>query len=319
MTDRTPGPAAPPRRSAAWPPFERALADALACLEDDQFLIVGVARTHRYVQFAGQGARGLRAEASGNAYLAPGERLGPRQLERLCALGWHAPTGTPAESTPERDPDGSPNPFVDWPVPVPFADVARAAVDTLVDVMAVDDPARLEYQAFDADGRTLDLPALMLRRARRDADARAAAQDVPDDRARLLDALREATGLAALEYDADDDVTMVYGELPVIACLLGDPPRVRLHAPLLRPARRTRALLGALDALNARPGGPRCFVHGDAVVACLELPARPLVTRHVIDALQGFSVRCETDASALALRFAEDAGEGRSAAATVLQ
>ena len=63
------------RLSQAWPSFTRKLADVLAHLGEDQYLVISAKCAHRYVQFAGQGSFGLRVEATSNHYLAAGDRL----------------------------------------------------------------------------------------------------------------------------------------------------------------------------------------------------------------------------------------------------
>lgn len=97
------------RLSQAWPPFTRKLAEVLAHLGEDQYLVISAKRAHRYVQFAGQGSFGLRVEATSNHYLAAGDRLTRRQLAALKSRGWLAPSGSAKASTPRKDPDGSPN------------------------------------------------------------------------------------------------------------------------------------------------------------------------------------------------------------------
>src|SRR3954471_20257948 len=101
--------------SKAWLPFEKSLAAVLAQLEEDQYLVISVKRSGSYVQFAGQGSFGMRAETASNSYLPKAERLDHKQLEAMAAIGWRPPTGSPDSATPEKDPDGSPNFFQDNP------------------------------------------------------------------------------------------------------------------------------------------------------------------------------------------------------------
>jgi hypothetical protein len=148
-----------PARS--WEDFEHRLAAVLGTLEDE-FVIVSSKGGNRFVQFSAQPSHGLRAEVVSNAYLEGDERLADEQLVALSALGWSPPTGTPAEATPEKQPQGSPNFFRDFPKPVPCAEAARMAVCALADVLRIADPSHLEYQAFDAAGHPLFLPELHL-------------------------------------------------------------------------------------------------------------------------------------------------------------
>ena len=99
---------------AAWPAFESKLAEALADLEENQYLVVSAKRGWVYVQFSGQGSFGLRAECVGNNYLDEAHALSAGQMTALGRIGWSAPTGTPAEASPKRQPEGSPNFFRDF-------------------------------------------------------------------------------------------------------------------------------------------------------------------------------------------------------------
>lgn len=281
------------RTSSAWAPFRLALERAIGELGEDRFLILGVKRSGRCIQFAGQGAYGLRAEVVGNAYLPDADRLGPAQLAWLEANGWRAPTGTPEEATPERDPDGSPNPYIDFPEPVDAAEVADLAVLTLVEALEVEHPGGLEYRAFDADSGPFELPGLGLRTAARDADATAPIDRAPTPEDRLLAALREATGIDTLDYDEDRDVGLRYGDQPVFVRLLDRPPRVRIHAVVLGGVEVGVELLEWLNALNAQSDGVRWFVNGGRVVGVMEIPAEPVVSGHVAQALHGFCAMCE--------------------------
>lgn len=69
---QSPSPAIGPV-SDTWPPFAAALADAIGRLKEDQFLVIAVKHSLRAVQFAGQGALGLRAEVVANAFLDPAD------------------------------------------------------------------------------------------------------------------------------------------------------------------------------------------------------------------------------------------------------
>jgi hypothetical protein len=60
----------------AWTDFGWRLMQVLGALEEDEYLIVGLKGTNRFVQFAGQGAHGMRVETVSNYYLPENERLG---------------------------------------------------------------------------------------------------------------------------------------------------------------------------------------------------------------------------------------------------
>ena len=217
------------KTSVAWPPFAQKLATVLATLNEDQFLVILAKRSNRFVQFAGQGASGVRAESVSNQYLPRSEQLDAQQIARLKELGWQTPTGTAESSTPERDPDGSPNYFVEFASPVPFAALADLAVRTLVDVLRVPYPGFLEYEAFDADQNSIIHPELGLKRATRTTPTDKLA-DVAD---RLLATIKEATGIADLAFDDDGDIQVRYGSMAAFIRPVGDPPYVRIRSLLL--------------------------------------------------------------------------------------
>jgi hypothetical protein len=96
-----------------WAEFEASLATVLASLVEDQYLIVQVKHRPYFVQFAAQGAEGMRVESTSNVVVSPAFRLDQSQVDELVRLGWQRPTGTVDSSTPERDTAGSPNFFID--------------------------------------------------------------------------------------------------------------------------------------------------------------------------------------------------------------
>jgi hypothetical protein len=163
--------AASPTAKAAWQTFEVALADALAALDEDEFLIVSCKRVNRFVQFLDQGAHGIRMETVSNVYLRDGDRLSGSARRRLPALGWHEPTigSDEGEGPSSTDIDGSSNYFRDAPPPVPYAVLARIAAATFREVFGMGHPGELEYDAGSVDdgGVSLRFPALGLKRSKR--------------------------------------------------------------------------------------------------------------------------------------------------------
>ncbi len=154
-------------RSLAWPEFEQKLGSVLESLEEDQFLIISIKRSNRYVQFAAQGSFGIRAETTSNSYLAESEKLDSRQVKELIAAGWKVPTGTPGKSTRQADPDGSPNFYTEFAYPVSFDALAKLTVQTFTEIYSIPHPGDLEYEAFNAEGVQISLTELGLRKASR--------------------------------------------------------------------------------------------------------------------------------------------------------
>lgn len=147
-----------------WADFAERLAFVVERLEEDHFLAIVVKGSNRFVQFAGQGAHGLRVEATGNAFLGDHEKLSVPQIIQMLDLGWESPTGSPDQATPMEDPAGSPNFFVDFAAGVPCELVAELAVRTLREVFGAASPIFLEYSAMDSDGDACDVAYLKLKR-----------------------------------------------------------------------------------------------------------------------------------------------------------
>ena len=73
-----------PDTDVVWQAFEAAIADVLQALEEDEYLIIGSKHRQHYVQFAGEGVHGMRAEAVSNAYICdPAEYLSDVQHEQI--------------------------------------------------------------------------------------------------------------------------------------------------------------------------------------------------------------------------------------------
>ena len=272
------------RLSQAWPSFTRKLADVLAHLGEDQYLVISAKCAHRYVQFAGQGSFGLRVEATSNHYLAAGDRLTRRQLAALKSRGWLAPSGSAKASTPRKDPDGSPNFYVDFELPVPFGEVAELAVDTFSTIFGIIHPGELEYNAFEADGDTILLPELGLKRTQEIAINPTRDELQP----RLQNALGAVTGIDDLQPDEEGDFSVRYGAVEIWTVVLGDPSWVRIFAAIVPDAIESPALLARLNSINDGVHRLRFFLHDRTVYAVSDVPANPLVETHLSAVLNDF-------------------------------
>lgn len=272
------------RLSVTWPPFADRLAAVLAQLEEDQYLIVSVKGSNRFVQFAAQGFFGMRVETTSNSYLAKAEQLNKRQVATLIDAGWNDPTGAPEETTPEKDPDGSPNFFLEFANPVAFDEVANLTVCTFAEILRVPYPGSLQYQAFDSEGRALALPELGLKVATRGPK--------PDEQEGLpqllLDTLRERTGVDDLAYDHDGDIGIRYGSAVAFVHLVGDPPFVRFYSRILQDIEDNDSILFRLNDINAREPMVHFVFRGDAIFAVADICAAPFVTHHVTYAFEHF-------------------------------
>ena len=206
--------------SRSWLAFERALTHALAVLEDEQFLILERKRANALVQFAAQGAGGLRVEASPNASPRSDEDLGRRELRLLRKLGWHRPTrkaGPPRGV--EVSPDSSPNFFRNYQHPAPFAAIAALAVETVREVYGVAHRGELAYRAFDANGPDLLLPTLRLNRSRHSSGPTADGvvarrlRNQAELQAAVLKTLAESMEIPDLAFDENGSLSLSYEDL----------------------------------------------------------------------------------------------------------
>ncbi len=269
-----------------WQPFVDRLAAALATLEEDHNLVLAVEHRQRFVQFAGSGASGLRAEAVSNAYLAETDQLTGDQVEALTAAGWRSPTHEPDAGEAEKDRAGSPNFFADFDASVPFNEVAALAVRTLTQIFEVAHPGQLEYDAFDTKGDQISFPGLCRRRAQRPSSASESDSSFAQE---LLAAIRAVTGFGDLEFDNDGDICLpLRWSHVVFVRRLGATPFVRIWSPLVRGVDETPELLGQLNLLNASAGLVRFSVHDGVVFAEADVAAEPVVAKHVDLALRRF-------------------------------
>ncbi len=257
--------------SRDWPVFAARLTDALSEMCEDQFLIISEKQSSRFVQFAVQGSFGIRAEISSNAYLSWSQRLTDAQTTQLVKAGWIAPTGKPHESTPERDPDGSPNFFIDFPAPIVTARIAGQAVAALSKILRIPHPGFLQYDAFDTQGNALVFSQLGIKRSEKaeQADSNMIARH-------LLSAIREITDLKDLEFDKDGDIGLSYGSITMFVRVTGEPPLIRFYAPLVRDVEETHKLHAKLNELNSGIGFMHFFVCDRTIFAISEITASPL-------------------------------------------
>jgi hypothetical protein len=269
----------------AWSAFESKLAEALAVLEEDQYLVISAKRGWAYVQFAGQGSFGVRAECVSNNYLDEAHALRAGQMTVLRRIGWSAPTGTPAEASPKRQPEGSPNFFRDFDRPVPYDAVARMAVRSLVGVFEIPHPGYLHYKAFDKSKRSILIPTLGLM-----CEPPAPPRETPSAntieglRDLVLKAVRKASGNADLGFTEDGDLPLRFGSAAVRVRVLDDPPCLRVFSAILENVEVNDRLVNRVHALNSEVRFVRFFVLDGIVFAATEMFTSPFVAEHVASA-----------------------------------
>jgi hypothetical protein len=279
----------PPRHrkasSPAWPAFEGKLAEALAVLEEDQYLVITEKRGWAYVQFAGQGSFGVRAECVSNNYLDEAHALRAGQMTALGRIGWSAPTRTPEEASPKRQPEGSPNFFRDFDRSVPYDAVARMAVRSLAEVFEIPHPGYLQYEAFDRKQRTILVPTLgLMREKAAPLSGKPRADTIDGLRKLVLKAIRVASGNPDLEFDEDGDVLLRFGSAAVFVRVLDGPLCVRMFSPVLEGLEINDRLLDRLSEMNAEIRFARFFAAEGRVIVAAEVFAAPFVAEHVTQA-----------------------------------
>ena len=269
--------------SLAWAPFAHKLAATLEKLEEDQFLILSVKHSDRFIQFAAQGSFGIRIETASNSYLDGPEQLNEEQVASLIAAGWESPTGSPTESIAENDPDGSPNFFADFPAPVSFESVASLAVRTLSEILRVPHPGSLQYLAFDDDNQEILLPELGLKLEILTEEAE---EDVST---LLLDTLKESTGISDLSYDEDGDIGILYGSTLTFIRLVNDAQHICFFSLILLDVEDDAEIYRHLNDINAEEKLIRFFYKDEAIFGVLDIFAVPYVGEHVVQAFEHFS------------------------------
>lgn len=286
-------PHSPAYLSQAWQPFAQKLASVLGGLKEDQCLILSVKRSNRIIQFAVLGSYGIRMETTSNSYLPKPERLDQRRTASLVEAGWSAPTGTPLDSTPEKDPDGSPNFFVEFPAPVSFDAVAQLAVRTFAEILRVPHPGNLEYRAFDT-GQDTDIPAPALGL---NAAAPSAPADLPANLyQQLLSTLRAATGISELSIDKDGDIGLRCGSALTFVRVIEEPTYIRIYARILRDVEETEGICSRLNDINANISLVRFVFQNGAIFAVADICAVPFNAQQVVQAMGHFgSIADEMD------------------------
>ena len=279
----------PQPRGWGWLEFQPALARALASMQEDQYLILDVKFERTFVQFAAQGAHGMRAEASSNSVLPPQAHLTRPQLERLVELGWRAPTGSLDFSTPVNDPDGSPNFFLDLPADFDADRLAALAVDTFVEVLQVPHPGELTYSAWGHEG-PIDLPELKLADEQRPAPPLASTPEpeTPQSvREKVRAVISQLTRDEAVVEDDDGDFAVWVGSARVFVRVMDDMPALSVFSQLLTGVRATPDTLAEINRINSQLRFVKLFVVGDTVVAAHELHVDPFDWSRVHQAIVG--------------------------------
>lgn len=335
--------ALPPLKSSlrpdqTWPQFAGALTSTLAALTPGQYLIMSVRGTgteHEgafegssyFVQFAQGGERGFRAEAVANAFLAGAERLSVDRITELVRLGWQPPTYAPGDDRGALDQHGSANFFRDWDdQPPPFDAIAQLACATLEQIYGAAAPSYLEYTAADADDNPLSLDALGIdvqhidETGDLDVEVDLPRPESPEELFEALaQTLRHVLTDAAVFRDDDGDVPIRWGSTAVYARVLHGAPVIRFFAPILTDLTPSPALLEAVNDINRQYLMISALWDGHALVLTVDVPGRPYVGSHVLQALEMLGTAADELDDELQARFGGRTLFGESSPATTTE
>ncbi len=284
----------------AWSAFQSRLADHVAAMEDDEVLLVeaesasdetGGEGCAPYVQFRAWGGDLVRAEVSGNDYLADGHRIDADGAEALTALGWLAPTHGAHDDAHDDADDavgdvldtlgGSSNFHLDRPRN--HADqLAVLAARALRDVFGVAHPAFLSSEQL----RGLSQPAVPVEAAGEPDEPLAV---VPADHEHLRSLVDQALVRVVgrpPEHDEDDDVAVVNGSGLVWVRVLDDAPVVQLFSALVCGVRDRERAAFEVAVLNRDVRLVTFVLTEDTVMARVFLPALPFAPLHLRSMLE---------------------------------
>ncbi len=270
----TPAVETPPAQAPSdWAAFRSGLADVLAKLADEQYLVLSIKGRPGFVQFAG-GSNEVRGEVISNAFLDADHKLDDRHLATCRDLGWEPPSG-----------EAFPNWYRTWAPPVPFATVAEVAVETLQKVLDIEAPSELQYKAFTDGGDALEFDTLGIGAEPEQSEEGVFMPANPEElRAAVLNTMRRVTDNAELDYDADGDLGYRVGSTVVFVRPDREKSFVRVFSPLLGDVETTDEQLRHLNDLNTRVIGVRLMKVDTTVVGVMDVMAAPYVPDHLVSA-----------------------------------
>src|SRR5262249_4063575 len=152
---------------------------------------------------------------------------------------------------PDSESKGT-NYFRTYSRPVDFGAVAALAAKTLRDVFQTPFPARLEYEAFERGGKEILIPTLQITRRREEPQKEKAAktETVGSIRAKLLKAMKEASGHPDLGLDKDREIAVRFGSAIVFVRVHDKPPYVSVFSPLLSKFQANEKIVHRMNEMN---------------------------------------------------------------------
>jgi len=270
----------------AWSDFRERLADHIARMVDDDYLILSAldgdeeaSGSAPYAQFCAFGEGAVRCEVSSNAFLEERVALTASDEAALVKAGWNAPG--------DEGGHGSPNFYID--LELDHADQGAAmAIGVFREVWGVAHPTFLDASAWNDDGPLgfdVGRDVLAVSQVESPELPEAVMPDDHDELVELVDrTLAVRFGKPPIKDD-DGDIPVRSGSALVFVRVKPDAPVVTIFAPLVKGiTNRTRAA-EMLSDLNRDKPFAKFFLNDDYVIASIQLPCLPFVPQHLQDML----------------------------------
>jgi hypothetical protein len=272
--------------TASWAQFEGRLGAAIAGLEDD------------WIEIGVQGRGDPDEEPSVDIGASPTEIYAflydfpGRAAEALRALGWEPQVRTE-------------DPIVDWEAKLP-----RSHQDVLVSM--VTGALRSAYGVLDPSFLVSDLSGEEPQaEAEEDPGSEPPVELVeppistpasPEELQSLVDQTLSAHLELEVQHDADGDVPITNGIVPVWVQVSPSSPRVRVFSHVVVDVRRKRQALIEMDVLNRRSVGISFYLEEDRIVAESYVSATPFVAQHLVETVDDMLAKLDDLAGDLAER-----------------
>lgn len=287
-----------PELNQAWSDLAHGLTAQLTRMSDESdHLIVelpegGGDGVRPYAQFAGFGPGLLRAELSGNAYLAPGYVLTDEWCESLRSMGW------------DGNDEAEPNWYVERQVE-DARNIAALVVAALRLAFGVAHPQFLTYRAW---GSNADGAAALGLSASADVPVEQPNEPVvlqPEDHDDLLAMVRMTLHAKYDEeptVDDDGDVVLTHLDQPVWVRAREDMPAVEIFARTVHGVHSRRTTAVEIGILNRDNPLVKWFMHERVVWQHIVVPALPFAPAHLDAMVDVFLATMTATRDDLALR-----------------
>lgn len=248
--------------------------------------------TRPYAQFAAFGPGMVRAELSGNAYLASAYVLTEEWCESLTSMGWAG------------NDESEPNWYVERPVE-DAKNIAALVVASLRLAFGIAHPQLLTYRAW---GCNADAAAELGLSATAELPVERPTEPMvlqPDDRDELLAMIRMALHAKFEEeptVDDDGDIVLTHLDQPVWVRAREDMPAVEIFAQVVHGVHSRRATAVEIGILNRDHALVKWWMRERAVWQHIVIPALPFAPGHLDAMVDVFLATMTATRDDLALR-----------------